>query len=208
MHLDILPSPDGKIWIKLFSYLRHVPFGLDGQPLIVPVADKTPCQFVKLRLRNEANQHLDEVEVYARPTTTPGVPSLPRPAIAHRAEHPVIHINSLNGNLANRMLQYMAALRLREHVPDAVLSNVQLPEWSIETPVAPPNNARTIRVTAVDQFDIARLAEKLRAGATDFVMIGTGSRTSGSIPTRNATATSSHRSRNKSPTCQYLARTN
>jgi hypothetical protein len=93
-------------------------------------------------------------------------------AAVARGQAPIIHINSLNGNLANRMLQYMAALRLQAPVPSAILSNVQLLEWGIETQeVLPGNNDPAIRVDATDKFDIAILAERLRNGDAAFVMI-------------------------------------
>jgi hypothetical protein len=166
--LDILASHDGGAWITLFSYQRLEPFGLDGQPLIVTVADKTPYRFVKLMLRNDEHLHLDEIEIYGQPV---GVAAGSRATVA-RGHDPVIHINSLNGNLANRMLQYMAALSLQALVPSALLSNVQLAEWGIETPtVLPGKNDRAIGVDATEKFDIAILAEKLRGGEADCVMI-------------------------------------
>jgi len=45
----------------------------------------------------------------------------------------VIHIEPM-GYLANRMIQYLAANRLQAHWKGSRLSNVQLPEWGIETP--------------------------------------------------------------------------
>jgi hypothetical protein len=181
--LDVLASRDGNIWITLFSHRKAEAFGLDGQPLIVTVVDKIPYQFVRLQLRNDEQLHLDEIEIYGYPaadaaasrgTAAPlfASPPPPHPAIASHVKNPVIHINSLNGNLANRMLQYMAALRLQEMVPSAILSNVQLREWRIDTPtVLPEKNDRVIRVGATDQFDIAFLAEKLRSGEASLVMI-------------------------------------
>jgi hypothetical protein len=179
--LDILASRDGNAWITLFSYRRPEPFGLDGKPLIVTVTDKTPYRLVKLQLRNDDHLHLGEVEIYGHPVdaatgTGPAVPmqtyAPAPPADVARVENPVIHINTLNGALANRMLQYMAALRLQALVPSAVLSNVQLAEWRVEAPtVMPGKNDRVLRVTATDQFDIPVLAEKLRKRDADFVMI-------------------------------------
>ena len=48
---------------------------------------------------------------------------------------PVIHIQSL-GNIANRMIQHMAALSVQARVPHAVLAGVRLPEWGIDIPEA------------------------------------------------------------------------
>ena len=66
----------------------------------------------------------------------------------------------------------MAALRLQELVPSAILRNVQLGEWRIDAPaVLPGKNDIAIRVSATDQFDIAILSEKLRSREARFVMI-------------------------------------
>ena len=45
----------------------------------------------------------------------------------------VIHTRSM-GNIANRMIQYMAALALQTRLPAARLSNITLPEWGIVEP--------------------------------------------------------------------------
>ena len=186
--LDILASRDGSTWITLFSYRGAEPFGCDGEPLIVAFEDQTQYRLVKLQLRNDGHLHLDEIEVYGHPAGDVAPRSIHSPdrpipdlqqalpkataAISTRAEHPVIHVNTLNGNLANRMLQYMAALRLQAQVPSSVLSNIQLAEWRIEAPViSPVQSDVVIRVNATNQFDMAVLSEKLRRREADFVMI-------------------------------------
>lgn len=42
---------------------------------------------------------------------------------------PVIRVWPV-GNLANRMLQFMAARRLADLVPGAIVTGVHLPEWA------------------------------------------------------------------------------
>lgn len=56
-----------------------------------------------------------------------------RPGVPDAAALPVIHVRCM-GNLANRMIQYMAALALQARVPHARLSGIRLPEWGIEMP--------------------------------------------------------------------------
>ena len=46
---------------------------------------------------------------------------------------PVIHVRML-GNLANRMIQYMAALSLQARLPGARICGIGLPEWGITEP--------------------------------------------------------------------------
>ncbi len=46
---------------------------------------------------------------------------------------PVIHVRTL-GNLANRMIQYMAALSLQARLPGARICGISLPEWGIVEP--------------------------------------------------------------------------
>ncbi len=77
--------------------------------------------------------------------------------------HPVIHTRSM-GNIANRMIQYMAALALQARLPAARLSNISLPEWGIVEPAIDiaepawrvPNNRidldRTAQLVASGQF--------------------------------------------------------
>jgi hypothetical protein len=81
-------------------------------------------------------------------------------ALAARAP-PVIHVRCM-GNLANRMIQYMAALALQARIPGARLSNVDLLEWGItharleqrEPCVHVPNN----------RIDLDRVAGLINAG--------------------------------------------
>lgn len=55
--------------------------------------------------------------------------------VASMPDPPVIHIQS-QGNIANRMIQHMAALAVQARVPHAVLAGVRLPEWGIDIPAA------------------------------------------------------------------------
>ncbi len=92
------------------------------------------------RTREELERRLSETEqalatararvaeLEARLAATAAPRGMPAP--------PVIHIRSL-GNIANRMIQHMAALALQARVPHAVLAGVRLPEWGIDIPEAP-----------------------------------------------------------------------
>ena len=81
---------------------------------------------------------------------------------------PVIHIQSL-GNVANRMIQHMAALAVQARVPHAVLAGVRLPEWGIDIPEAaivdPAWRIPSHRV------DLARSADLLARGEIRSVVL-------------------------------------
>ena len=49
------------------------------------------------------------------------------------ASGPVIHVRML-GNIANRMIQYMAALALQSRLPGARVAGISLPEWGLVIP--------------------------------------------------------------------------
>lgn len=75
---------------------------------------------------------------------------------------PVIHVPPM-GNLANQMLQYMAALRLRKRVPEAVISGVHLPIFGIHHPLLPAAHLPAEIVTE-PRVDADRLAGALVDG--------------------------------------------
>jgi hypothetical protein len=66
--LDVMVSADGANWTTLMAHTAPEPFGLDGVPLVVRGSQALPYRFVMLRLRGTNYLHLEEVEVYARPT--------------------------------------------------------------------------------------------------------------------------------------------
>jgi hypothetical protein len=65
--LDIFLSNDLMYWELCYSNDRENIFGgIDGQPLIVNLKDKS-ARFVRLQLRENEHFHLDEVEIYSIP---------------------------------------------------------------------------------------------------------------------------------------------
>lgn len=90
-------------------------------------------------------------------------------AAAHRMPAaPVIHIRSL-GNIANRMIQHMAALSLQARVPHAVLAGVRLPEWGIDIPEAEIADPAW-RIPS-HRIDLARSAQLLAHGQMKDVVL-------------------------------------
>ena len=84
------------------------------------------------------------------------------------AASPVIHVRSL-GNIANRIIQHMAALALQARVPHARLAGVRLPEWGIDIPeaaIAEP----AWRIPS-HRIDLARTAEILAHGERPSVVL-------------------------------------
>ena len=78
---------------------------------------------------------------------------------------PVIRLRPI-GNLANRMLQFMAARRLADLVPGAVVIGVHLPEWGWE-PSAQDQvgvSAGAAVIERHDQFDLSILSQRLNSG--------------------------------------------
>jgi len=76
-------------------------------------------------------------------------------------EGPVFHVEP-QGGLGNRMIQYMVALKFRQLLPEARISNVHLPEWDIEHPaIDSPGPVESIG--SVHHVDLPGLA--VRAGA-------------------------------------------
>ncbi len=85
---------------------------------------------------------------------------------------PIIRLRPI-GNLANRMLQFMAARRLADLVPCAILTGVHLPEWGWEPP-SQDHVAATEEVVVIersDQFDLPALSDRLNSGQYREVLI-------------------------------------
>jgi hypothetical protein len=57
----------------------------------------------------------------------------------------VIDVDFAPGNLGNKMLQYLAALSLRERLPNFALSNIQIVEWQIDIPRIAQQPRRRVR---------------------------------------------------------------
>lgn len=69
----------------------------------------------------------------------------------------------MRGGLGNRMFQYMFASALRDLVSDAVVVNIQMPEFGIEIDDTPmPTN--TLSLTFKHHTDILEIAHLLRSG--------------------------------------------
>ena len=97
--------------------------------------------------------------------TDPGATADSGPA---RPLFPVVHIGN-EGNLGNRMLRFLAGVRLAGLVPGCRLSGVSLPEWGIVLPDIPLGAGETLRLAAPDPdhgmaLPLAALAARLRAG--------------------------------------------
>jgi len=89
-----------------------------------------------------------------------------RPALQRRASPPaatkLIHVSPM-GNLANRMIQYMAALALAARVPGAQIAKVHLPEWGIQTPPLVPDDHPGLDIVTTDTIDLDHLAARLNS---------------------------------------------
>src|ERR1700712_5783808 len=83
---------------------------------------------------------------------------------------PVIQIVPL-GNLANRMLQYMAALRLRELVPGSVITPVALPEWRLQSRGEAVPRQGVLLIDRTGLFDLPVLAQRLNSGELHGVLL-------------------------------------
>ncbi len=77
----------------------------------------------------------------------------------------MVHVNPMGG-LANRMMQAMVAMTLASHVPGCVVSNVDLPEWSLRFPAVPKGEGPS-HVLVDERFDLAREVDRLRSGAVE-----------------------------------------
>ncbi|GAC1337317.1 MAG: hypothetical protein NVSMB18_02050 [Acetobacteraceae bacterium] len=91
------------------------------------------------------------------------------PAAARPERRPVVHVVT-QGNMANRMIQYMVARRIAALVPGCQISNVDLPEWRIRHPVLPTEGAAELLVEG-QRVDLDDVAERLRTGAAGRVVL-------------------------------------
>lgn len=77
----------------------------------------------------------------------------------------VIHVDYAVGNLGNKMLQYLTALKLADHLPGFELSGIEMKEWGIDIPPRPQRTSRRLRYSAdttvrLDFDDIARRVQE------------------------------------------------
>ncbi len=122
------------------------------------------------------DQYIGKVVSLARGEASAGTLNEARRSAVIR---PVIHIvdNDWLG-VGNRMIQYMTALAIRATVPSAVISNVCLREWGIETTSVlsesngGSDNPRILRIGNRNQaVDIESVSECLRSGKWPSVAI-------------------------------------
>ena len=87
--------------------------------------------------------------------------------------------------MANRMVQYMAALKFASQVPGCRISNVYLPQWGIEQPAI--ESPGPVAVARDEQhLDIPRLSAAMRAGEVRRVeWTGYGQRMENFLPREN-----------------------
>lgn len=70
------------------------------------------------------------------------------------------------GNMANRMIQCMVALKIAGLVPGCEICNVSLPEWGIVIPDR-PCGGRTVFESQEQHIDVMAVAESLRNGSAN-----------------------------------------
>jgi hypothetical protein len=78
------------------------------------------------------------------------------------APGPVIHVVP-KGRFANRMIQYMAALKLAALVPGCRIANVDLPGWGISLPPIDIDGP-SVRWTEAQRLDLETLAGRMNSG--------------------------------------------
>jgi len=163
------------------TLLRHIlgsSWLLPGDGLVTPAAIRLSAGFSLGFGRVDVNLlHKLPYMDGERLILTPRQPGL-EPIIARRARSaarsvgsPTIHLFP-RGNTANRALQYLTAESMRTEFPEAVIENLQLPEWGRLQVQPPPPLARAAR-TGQTQFriDIPGLADCLRRRVVDTVII-------------------------------------
>ena len=78
----------------------------------------------------------------------------------------MVHVDFAPGNIGNKMMQYMAALKVAARVDGAVLSGINIPEWGIKIPVVEQDVRRTLRISShvTKKLDLDGIAEKFASG--------------------------------------------
>jgi hypothetical protein len=96
-------------------------------------------------------------------------------------EAPVFHLEP-HGNLGNRMIQLMVAMKFASLVPRCRISNVELPEWGM-THSSVEVTGWDIRITSLHRIDMESLATKMNAGEFQRVIYsGYGQRMENFLP--------------------------
>jgi len=100
--------------------------------------------------------------------------SLPGPLTARKAKtpapQPAVWIRPM-GNIGNRTLQYLTARHLASLVPGAVVQNIDLAMWGQTAPAPPPAPWKTARLGERWAPDIDGLAECLRRGVVETLVL-------------------------------------
>ena len=112
------------------------------------VEDRSACAWVPA-----VQRHMEQIR------RASGV-ARPLPPRADR--QPVVHVFT-QGNMANRMIQYMVASRIASLVPGCLISNVDLPDWRIHHPELPADGGPEL-VVAGQRVDVDGIAGRLRSG--------------------------------------------
>lgn len=97
----------------------------------------------------------------------------------------VIEMDFAPGNLGNKMLQYLAALSLRERLPGFELSNVRIGEWQIDLPPIPQQTwHHRLRYTSNRSavLDVDAVAAHVARRGTDRVELNFYSSQVGNLP--------------------------
>ncbi len=199
-------SKNAQIWGQLYTKkdLRHVG-GVDGQPFILVIQNPIEARYVRITLLGRNYLSLDQVEVYGYAEQTSVDPVQPECLAAHDVPEvqagqlpsgsqssrqrrsgyqPIIHV-AQRGNVANRMIQFMAAKSLHSLMPDALLSGVELPEWGIVLPELPADRRRTVRARGPGmRIDREVLSSALRAHEATKVEIDTYAQHMDNFPSR------------------------
>ncbi|HYZ64169.1 MAG TPA: hypothetical protein VE650_17100, partial [Acetobacteraceae bacterium] len=95
---------------------------------------------------------------------------------------PVVHVLT-QGNMANRMIQYLVAARLASLVPHCRVSHVDLPEWGIHHPLLPETGGAKELVEG-HQVDMAGLMNRLSRGVIERVELLAYGQWLGNFPRR------------------------
>lgn len=78
------------------------------------------------------------------------------------------------GNLANRIIQYLVALKLQDALPGAILSNIQLPELELVLPLVEYDATRSdsLTIEVFEYVDVERIIVLARTGAFRHLRLG------------------------------------
>ncbi len=100
---------------------------------------------------------------------------------------PVVHVIP-QGNMANRMIQHLVAVRIACLVPNCRISNVELPEWGYSYPALPETGGPDLWVQG-QYVEIGQIAARLRRGALERVNLLAYGQRLANLPSREDCAT-------------------